>query len=463
MRIVIISVIAVVMTFSSWFFYKDYFSEKPSDYELYLQTRQLAERGDTDAQFRLGVMLLQGYGIEPNPVKAKVWLDEAATQGNADAQYQLALYHQGEYEITNDEQQGHLAFGWLRKASESGSSEALVELGKMYVEGGIVAGLEIKVDLHNAAIMFRRAAEQNNSEAMFQLARLIEKYPNLAANDENSLTLYEEASDLGNANAQYFLSIIYMNDYTIRFKYELGEELLLKSAGQGHKYAQLKLGLRSSDREAIIYFRRAAHQDLAQAHYELGRIYLGRYSVDKDIDLAEYHFRKAIDLGYYKARERLIPILAEKGDAESQYYYANMLVKQSRDQGDYFLSDLAVSWYEKSANQGYALAQNQLGSHYIMGEPEQAFKWYQKAARQGISPAQWNLSLLYATGEAGITDLVKAKMWRVISDRLRPEADLYHSGRWNAHSQLPPLTASQEKEAIKLADHCMEVNYEGCY
>ncbi|MBF4291592.1 sel1 repeat family protein, partial [Vibrio anguillarum] len=47
--------------------------------------------------------------------------------------------------------------------------------------------------------------------------------------------------------------------------------------------------------------------------------------------------------------------------------------------------------YEKSALQGYAPAQNQLGFHYSSSDPELSFEWYTKAAQQGFGPAMWNL------------------------------------------------------------------------
>ncbi|WP_231577635.1 tetratricopeptide repeat protein, partial [Treponema phagedenis] len=61
-------------------------------------------------------------------------------------------------------------------------------------------------------------------------------------------------------------------------------------------------------------------------------------------------------------------------------------------------------WYTKAAEQGFAWAQNNLGSMYDNGEgtavdKNQAFYWYTKAAEQGVAEAQYNLGRMYSNGE----------------------------------------------------------------
>ena len=63
----------------------------------------------------------------------------------------------------------------------------------------------------------------------------------------------------------------------------------------------------------------------------------------------------------------------------------------------------AVQWYRKSAEQGYAPAQSDLGVMYANGrgvsqDEQQAVRWYGKAAEQGDGIAQNNLGLMYAEG-----------------------------------------------------------------
>ena len=63
----------------------------------------------------------------------------------------------------------------------------------------------------------------------------------------------------------------------------------------------------------------------------------------------------------------------------------------------------AVSWFQKSAEQGDADAQYILGYMYAEGrgvpqDDKQAVSWFQKAAEQGDADAQNNLGVMYENG-----------------------------------------------------------------
>ena len=70
----------------------------------------------------------------------------------------------------------------------------------------------------------------------------------------------------------------------------------------------------------------------------------------------------------------------------------------------------------KSAEQGHAWAQNNLGVMYDKGEgvPEddaEAVRWYRRAAEQGDAYAQSNLGAKYGKGEGIPEDRVQAYAW----------------------------------------------------
>jgi hypothetical protein len=54
---------------------------------------RLAERGDAQAQTRLGFMLATGRGLPQNFAEAAYWYRRAAEQGDPDAQYLLGVCH----------------------------------------------------------------------------------------------------------------------------------------------------------------------------------------------------------------------------------------------------------------------------------------------------------------------------------------------------------------------------------
>jgi TPR repeat protein len=75
-----------------------------------------------------------------------------------------------------------------------------------------------------------------------------------------------------------------------------------------------------------------------------------------------------------------------------------------------------MKWYRKAAEQGNALAQNNLGSMYRdgLGVPQdhaEAMKWYRKAAEQGNALAQNNLGFIYSTGRGVAQDYILAHLW----------------------------------------------------
>src|ERR1035438_7166119 len=77
----------------------------------------------------------------------------------------------------------------------------------------------------------------------------------------------------------------------------------------------------------------------------------------------------------------------------------------------------AVGWYRKAADQGYAMAQTNLGYMYeagkgVMQNYDAAARWYRKAAEQGDATAQHYLGDFYACGRKGVPlDYVQAHMW----------------------------------------------------
>jgi TPR repeat protein len=105
----------------------------------------------------------------------------------------------------------------------------------------------------------------------------------------------------------------------------------------------------------------------------------------------------------------LLDARAAGGDAEAQYDYATELYK-SGDTKD------AVSWLQKSAKQGNAKAQLQLGNLYLKGTGvarnfAQARKWLEAAANNGNPLAMHNLAVLYGGSEGRKPDYVRASDW----------------------------------------------------
>jgi uncharacterized protein len=94
--------------------------------------RSLADRGDADAQYNLGVMYNNGDGVPRDYVEAMKWHRKAADQGNGNAQFHLGLM----YDHGRGMPQSYAeAVRWYRLAANQGIAIAQFKLGIMYHDG----------------------------------------------------------------------------------------------------------------------------------------------------------------------------------------------------------------------------------------------------------------------------------------------------------------------------------------
>jgi hypothetical protein len=93
---------------------------------------RLAEQGDAEAQFHLGILYESGQGVLRNGAEAIKWYRKAAEQGDGVAQFNLGvIYAKGEDVPQNDGEAAH----WYHLAADQGLAGAQFNLGTMYTEG----------------------------------------------------------------------------------------------------------------------------------------------------------------------------------------------------------------------------------------------------------------------------------------------------------------------------------------
>ncbi len=79
--------------------------------------------------------------------------------------------------------------------------------------------------------------------------------------------------------------------------------------------------------------------------------------------------------------------------------------------------DSAFEQLRIAAEEGHAVAQNDLGSLYFNGlgvekDQQTAVEWFERAGAAGVASAQMSLGTIYEKGLAGVTpDRAKAKEW----------------------------------------------------
>ena len=122
-----------------------------------------AEQGNADAQYRLGVMYGNGYGVQQNDEESAKWYRKAAEQGHAYAQNDLGFLYQNGFGVERNDAE---AFRLYRLAAEQGDAMGQYNLGLMYEYGcGVPKNMRL------ARKWFVKAAAQGYEDAIAKLNR----------------------------------------------------------------------------------------------------------------------------------------------------------------------------------------------------------------------------------------------------------------------------------------------------
>ena len=92
----------------------------------------LAEQGNANAQYNLGIMYDKGRSVIQNYKTAMKWYRRAGKQGNASAQYALGLIYDSGQGVPQDYK---TAVKWYRLSAKQGYASAQGSLGVMYAFG----------------------------------------------------------------------------------------------------------------------------------------------------------------------------------------------------------------------------------------------------------------------------------------------------------------------------------------
>ena len=114
-----------------------YQSYLKGDYNAaYEEWLPLAELGDVEAQYNLGVMYDEGAGVERDLAAAATWYRKAAEQGFVDAQTNLGIMYYHGQGVARDPAE---AAYWFREAASHGDDEAAGYLQRLAAEADVPA------------------------------------------------------------------------------------------------------------------------------------------------------------------------------------------------------------------------------------------------------------------------------------------------------------------------------------
>lgn len=234
---------------------------------LYL-FKKIAEE-DSEAQYYLGLMYLNGYGTEINKKKALSLFDSAAEKGRAEAQLYLGYmyYYDNEIETSRD-----IGKYWISKAAAKGNDEAvkllekiesekvpeikleelekLAETGNlnmiMYLADTLFANKKNDNQLRKALFWYRQAANRNYVPAYKKLADIYMMGDGVKADRKQAAEYMAIANQLVNEDKA---SVV-----TMEFSDEKLEEIWndIRNSGKNrifvsNKYTQQKTAVFSCD------------------------------------------------------------------------------------------------------------------------------------------------------------------------------------------------------------------------
>ncbi len=133
--LVSLATLSLMFTSFSWGadFAKGQEAYNSADYETARTTwLTLAESGDANSQFGMGLLYANGFGVDLDDAQALNWYGLAAEQGHAEAMYSIAVMHANGWGVPQSDAE---AFKWYGLAAEKGFVTAQINLARMLSDG----------------------------------------------------------------------------------------------------------------------------------------------------------------------------------------------------------------------------------------------------------------------------------------------------------------------------------------
>ena len=140
---------------------------------LYIQAlkefRPLAQNRNPDAQFTLGLMYLEGKGVDKNYQSAYDWFNKGANHGHANSLFYLGLMHVWGHSVKVN---FYKAKDFFTQAALKGHNDAQADLGMCYYHGK-----GTPINYKKAFIWFDAAAKMGNDKAAHYLGIMYFLWP----------------------------------------------------------------------------------------------------------------------------------------------------------------------------------------------------------------------------------------------------------------------------------------------
>lgn len=385
------------------------------DYELAMNCFMEAAEEDieeaAEANYYIGHMYDDGYGVLKDYEKAYEYLSKAAEYNNAKALFSIGyLYYNGQYVEENKD----TAKEYFDRALEAGLIEAYEGLAAIaYNEGNYARAEELVLE-----VVEKGSEPDLIALAMLDLADLYTEDKAGMVDYAKALEWCEKAVALNYPSAYNYMGLMYHYGYGVEKDraealkwYEKGAEYgnaaSYNNIGNSYIY---EYGVSYDPYKAAENFEEAAKRQYVSAMYKLGTMYGGEtvetkgkilvstfMNFEQNFETAVYWYQKAAEAGNAKAMLQLGAMYEEGAGVEKDY-------------------SMARTWYEAAADEGNVLAMAKVGMCYYKGigidvNYENGFQYLKKSADAGSCFAAYNVAVLYGNGQGVERDLDEALVW----------------------------------------------------
>ncbi len=222
------------------------------DYQkAFREYKAAAEAGQAEAQFDLGVLYAQGFGVRRDLNEAARWYRQAAEQGNAEAEFALGQMYSRGWGTPRDETD---ALRWFQMANDPNSDGPPTDWA-------VLDGYGVQQDQKQAAYWYQQAAEHGHAEAEYNLGRLYATGQGVPRDQEEAMRWIRAAATQGYAPALARFGTRYANGDGIAQDHRLAYFWLTLAVLHGDKSVEK---LRSAEAAKLTSDVVAATEQAAQ-------------------------------------------------------------------------------------------------------------------------------------------------------------------------------------------------------
>jgi enhanced entry protein EnhC len=384
--------------------------------------KKSAKQKFPNAQYKLGLLYLNGQNIKKDRAKGIDLIAKAAEQNFTPAMVKLA-------ELATKESRDSVAKAWYEKAAEEGNVSAMVALAKQYQDPK-----SSNHDLNQAYEWMLKAAKKGSVVAQQALAQMYQEGQGVAVNEKEAAVWKAKAEqsekEVDKRRAEMNVIHFVSNNSAETFEdttYYLGgilQQWQNKQFLQENRYnpypkmTQFKRSdlfspqfefVKANDVPLQFYYDYLA-QMLTKNHNKEWR--LARYSLDGNIEELLKEDMLILEPAEQASMVNTKPVFLNPDPTKEVDYLEQLTLGWERN------ANLRAAVYRlyNQAILGNSDAQFELGQlyHYGMGvkqDSAQAIVYYQLAALQRDVRAEYNLGILYLEGKTDPVDYEKGLSW----------------------------------------------------